>query len=137
MTPVKRSWKIWFLPFLISLGMALGSLIGMAFGSDAMVQEGSAGDVAGAAGALIMLICIVMGFIMSFLAIIPIKIFRLGTPDWFTLRLGLSILTGVIIGIFGTNTGTLTTMAAWIILVGIPVLLTWPCPRKRFEMEGE
>jgi hypothetical protein len=43
-----RSWLVWLTPFFVSLGMAFGGLIGVSNISDAAMQEGSSGDVAGA-----------------------------------------------------------------------------------------
>jgi hypothetical protein len=56
-----RSWLAWLLPFLVSGGMALGAFIGMTSILGAARQEGPAGDMAGAAGALMIVICIVAG----------------------------------------------------------------------------
>jgi hypothetical protein len=120
-----RSWRTWFLPFLISGGMAFGALLGLTSVSDAMKQEGPAGDVAGAAGALMVLICIVMGFIMVTITIIAAKVLRRGAPDHIGLRLGLSIVCGSIIGVLGSYSGNVATALAWLMLVGAPVLLSW------------
>lgn len=60
-----RSWLVWVIPFFVSIGMAFGALIGMSCVSDAVTKEGQAGDKAGAAGALMIVICIVTGFFMK------------------------------------------------------------------------
>ena len=121
-----RSWFVWFFPFLVSGGMAIGALIGMISLSDAARQEGPAGDIAGAAGALMVVICIVVGFVMSTLTIIAAKVLRRSAPDRIVLRLGLSIVGGGIIGVLGSNAGIVTTAGAWLLLLGAPVLLAWP-----------
>jgi len=120
-----RSSFAWLLPFLVSGGMALGALIGMTSVSDATRQEGPAGDIAGAAGALMVVICIVVGFIMATLTIIVAKALRYASPDRIALRLGLSIVGGGIIGALGSNGGDVTTAVAWLLLLGVPVLLSW------------
>jgi hypothetical protein len=43
--------------------MAIGALVGMSSFSEAARQEGPDGDVAGAVGALMVVICIVAGFV--------------------------------------------------------------------------
>ena len=83
--------------------MAFGGLIGMTIVSDAARQEGPAGDTAGAAGALMVVICIVVGFVMATLTVIVAKVLRRGAPDHITLRLGLSIVGGGVIGALGVE----------------------------------
>ncbi|MFC1580153.1 hypothetical protein ACFL4N_04510 [Thermodesulfobacteriota bacterium] len=126
MSPNTRSWLAWFLPFLVSGGMAFGSLIGMTSLSDAARQDGPAGDMAGAAGALMVVICIAVGFVMAALTIIVAKVLRRSAPDRIALRLGLSIVGGGIIGVLGSNAGVVATAGAWLLLLGTPVLLAWP-----------
>lgn len=118
-----RSWLVWLLPFLVSGGMAFGALIGMS--SDDALQEGTAGDIAGAAGALVCVICIVMGFVMASLTIIVAKVLRRDAPSRITLRLGLSIVSGSIIGAISSNTEVVTVAVAWLLLICLPVLLSW------------
>lgn len=130
MSPNMRSWLAWFLPFLVSGGMALGALIGITILSDAARQEGPAGDMAGAAGALMVVICIVVGFVMATLTIIAAKVLRHSVPDRIPLRFGLSIVGGGIIGALGSNAGDVTTALAWLLLLGAPVLLAWPWHTK-------
>jgi hypothetical protein len=120
-----RSWLVRLLPFLISGGMAFGALIGMTSVSDAARQEGPAGDMAGAAGALMVAICIAVGFVMATLTIIVAKVLRRGAPDRIALRLGLSIVGGGVIGALGSNSGNAATAVAWLLLLGTPVLLSW------------
>lgn len=125
-----RSWFAWFLPFLVSGGMAFGAFIGMTSFLDAARQEGPAGDMAGAAGALMIVICIAAGFVMAMLTIIVAKVLRRNTFDRIALRFGLSIVGGGIIGALGTNDGDVATAAAWLLLIGLPILLAWPWRSK-------
>ena len=94
----RRSGIAWLLPFLVSGGMAFGALIGLTIVSGAIRQEGPAGDRAGAAGALMIVICIVVGFVMATLTVIVAKLLRRGPPDRIARRLGLSLLGGGVIG---------------------------------------
>jgi len=126
MSSKARSWLVWFVPFLVSGGMAAGALIGMVSASDAMSQDGAAGDMAGAAGALMIMICLMVGFIMTTLTLIVAKLMRRGAPDRIALRVGLSVVGGGIIGALGSNPATVTTAAAWLLLVAVPVMLAWP-----------
>lgn len=105
--------------------MAFGALIGMTSVSDAARQEGPAGDMAGAAGALMVAICIAVGFVMATLTIMVAKVLRRGAPDRIALRLGLSIVGGGVIGALGSNSGNAATAVAWLLLLGTPVLLSW------------
>ena len=126
MSSNKCIWLTWFLPFLVSGGMAFGSLMGMTSLSDAATQEGPAGDIAGAAGALIVVICTVVGFIMAMLTILVAKVLHRSAPNHIVLRLGLSIASGYVLGSLGSHAGYVATAIAWLLLLGTPVLLAWP-----------
>jgi hypothetical protein len=131
MSPSRMSSKlVWFFPFLVSGLMAFGALIGMSIFSDAVRQEGPAGDLAGAAGALIAIICVVTGFIMTTLTLIVNKLLRRDPPDQIAFRLGLSIVGGVIIGALGSTPGKVPTIIAWLLLLILPVLLVWLRSKK-------
>lgn len=125
-----RSWLAWLLPFLVSGGMALGAFIGMTSILGAARQEGPAGDIAGAAGALMIVICIVAGFVMAMLTTIGAKVLRRSTFDRIALRFGLSVVGGGIIGALGSNGGDVATAAALLLLIGLPILLAWPWKAK-------
>ena len=106
--------------------MAFGELIGMNIVSDAAGQEGPAGDMAGAAGALMILICMVAGFVMTTLTLIVTKLLRRYPPDQIVLRLGVVIVGGGIIGALSSISGEVSTLTAWLILICLPILLVWP-----------
>ena len=125
MSSSKRTWMVWFVPFLVSGGMAMGALIGWSIVSDTVSQEGPAGDMAGAAGALMVGICLVVGFAVSVLTIIVAKLLRRGTLDRIALRVGLSVVGGGVIGALGANPGDVTAAAALLLLVGVPAALAW------------
>ena len=110
-----RPGLAWFIPFLVSGGMAFGAFIGMTSLLDVARQEGPAGDIAGAAGALMIIICIVTGFVMAMLTVIVAKVLRR--------RIFNRIAQG-------TNEGDMATAAGWLLLIGLPILLAWPWQAK-------
>lgn len=113
--------------------MAFGALIGPSNFSDAAIQEGPAGDIAGAAGALLVAICIVVGFVMSMLSIIVAKVLHRNVPVRMTLRCGLSLVGGGITGATVAYIQGMSTAVAWFLLIGGPILLAWFCvTEKRF-----
>lgn len=123
----KFSWLVWVLPFLVSGGFAVGSLLGYSLFFGSMIQqEGPEGDLAGAAGALMILICTAMGFIMAMITVIIAKLKRLKKYNHFTLRFGLSIAGGIVIGAIGTNGGGFSTAIAWLLLFCLPIIFSWP-----------
>jgi Ca2+/Na+ antiporter len=105
--------------------MAFGSLIGITSVSDLASMNEPAGDMAGAAGALMLLICSVAGFIMAMLTVILAKLLHRGEPERITLRFVLSILGGIVISIFGSTNTEMSTILAWFLLLVLPVLLAW------------
>ena len=128
-----RSWLVWLIPFFVSCGMAFGALIGPSSFSDAAMKEGPAGDIAGAAGALMVAICIVMGFVMSTFTIIVARVLHRSVPDRITLRFGLSIVGGGITGALVAYVQEVSTAVACLLLIGLPILLAWFCGTgKRF-----
>jgi hypothetical protein len=126
-----RSLLVWLIPFLVSGGMAFGALVGMSSFSEAARQEGPAGDMAGAAGALMVVICIVAGFVMATFTIIVAKVLHRSAPDSIALRFGLSVLSGGIIGVLGWIVQDVNTAVAWLLLLGGPVLAAWFCGTGR------
>ncbi len=109
--------------------MAFGALIGMSWVWEAVTQAGADGDMAGAAGALMVIICIVTGFVMSTVTVIVAKVLHRGVPDRIALRLGLSIVGGGIIGALGAAVQE-STIVVWLLLIVGPVLLAWFCVTK-------
>lgn len=120
-----RSRLAWLLPFLVSGGMAFGTLLGMAWRSDAASQSGPAGDMAGAAEALVVVICLLTGGILSLLTVILAKVLHHRPPQRLLLRLGLSLAGGGLIGMLAPNSRGMTTVATWGLLTGVPILLSW------------
>jgi len=63
---------------------------------------------------------------MSMLTVIAMKIFYRTAPVHFSLRLGLSVLAGYIIASTAeSNAGVLSIVLSWVLLLGLPALLTW------------
>jgi Na+/H+ antiporter NhaA len=122
-TSKSHSWKSWLLPLGAGCGMGLGALIGISGFSDTLSHEGPAGDAAGAAGALIVGVCLLVGFGMTMLTVIVAKIMGRQPVQNITSRLALSLLGGGVVGALGV-TGAETS--SWFILVFLPVLLAWP-----------
>jgi hypothetical protein len=67
---------------------------------------------------------------MAMLTIIVAKVLRRSTFDRIALRFGLSVVGGGIIGALGSNGGDVATAAAWLLLIGLPILLAWPWKAK-------
>ena len=130
MSPHTRSWLVWLLPFVISGGMALGALVGMTSVSSAALQEGPAGDMAGAAGALMIAVCILAGFVMATLATVVATVLGRDAPHHVALRFALSVVAGGAVGALGSNPGDVATGLTWVLLLGAPVLLTWSSRSK-------
>ena len=121
------SWRSWLLPFVVSGGMALGAFIGLNCVSDAPRQEGPSGDMAGAAEALMVAICILVGFVMPTLTLVVSRVLRRAGPRHLAIRLGLSIVSGGVVGAVSwqSRSGPLMAAIAWVLLLGAPVLLSW------------
>ncbi|MBN1546660.1 MAG: hypothetical protein JW902_08385 [Syntrophaceae bacterium] len=131
-----RSRLVWLIPFLVSGGMAFGALVGISFFSDDTRQEGPAGDIAGALGALMVIICIVAGFAMAALTIIVAKVRHRRTPDHIFITLVMSALGGIIIGVLVWNIQGLNVAVDWLLLLVGPVLLAWFCGTGKQVPEG-
>lgn len=121
--PKSHSWKSWFLPLGAGCGMGLGALIGISSFSDTVSQEGPAGDAAGAAGALIVGVCLLAGFGMMMLTVIAAKFMGRQPVQNIISRLALSLLGGGVVGALGV-TGAETS--SWFILIFLPVFIAWP-----------
>ena len=121
-----RTWLAWLLPFLISGGMAVGSLFGLFNSSSPILREGPPGDTpAGAAGALLMLLCLGVGFPLAMLTVIACKLMRREAPGSILLRLGLSVVGGGAIGALAAWGGDLRKALVWLLLLAVPALLAW------------
>ena len=119
-------WKTWVLPFVIGGGMGLGSLLGVTAFSDALPEEGPAGDLAGAAGALIVGLCLLAGFSLALLAVWGGKVMRRRPVRNISTGLLFSILGGGVIGALGAFGGGMPTTVSWCLLIVLPILLAWP-----------
>lgn len=120
----------WILPFFVSGGMGLGAFLGLSFFGDMMHREGPEGDLAGAAGALLILICVSMGFLLALTTVVIAKVRGRKGWDRFLLRFCLSMTGGLVEGIIGINGGGLSTALAWLLLLSLPVVVSWPWQRE-------
>lgn len=130
-----RSRLAWLLPFLVSGGMAIGALFGLTWSSDAASQPGPAGDMAGAAGALMVVICVLAGVVLSLLTVILTKSLRHRPPEHLPLRFALSLAGGGLIGALASASGSLATVVVWTLLIGVPILLSWSGPAAEHAQE--
>jgi hypothetical protein len=122
----RPSKAAWLLPFPLSFCMAVGALVGWSLSSAAARQEGPAGDAAGAAGALLIVICVVVGFAVSLVTVVLARLLRRGAPARPGLRLVLALVGGAVLGVLVTASSSEATAAAWGLLVGVPALASWP-----------
>lgn len=131
-----RSWFAWALPILMSPGLAFGSLLGLSlFGN--MPQQDAVSDLAGAGGALLVLIAGTMGFSLSFITVVTAKIRRQKTWDHFILRIVLCIAGGVIVGALGMKDGTMPITITWLFLFITPIICSWPWLMNRSSLRNK
>jgi hypothetical protein len=107
--------------------MALGALVGSTIVSDGALQEGPGGDVAGAAGALLIVICLLVCSIVSSLTMIVAWVLGRGPFDHIVLRLAGSVVAGGVIGALAS--ASVPASAAWLVILAAPALLSWPWRR--------
>lgn len=128
MSPRDAVWAsrlAWLLPFLVSPTLAAGALVGLSSTSDAARQEGPAGDVAGAAGALLVVLCILLGFAVSLATVVLAKLLRRGAPGRLGLRFLAALLGGAVVGALSASPWAGATPSAWALLVGVPAAASW------------
>jgi hypothetical protein len=130
-SPRMRSWLAWLLPFLVAPGLVIGATVGLSMFSDAAHEPGPAGDIAGAAGALIAAICLTGGFTVSLLAVVVSKLLRRGAPTRLLLRVALSLVDGLAVAAVGAGKGSfqLAQIAGAILIFVVPALLSWTWQR--------
>lgn len=121
----RASWLAWLLPFLVCPGLAAGALVGLSSASDAARREGPAGDVAGAADALLVVICVVVGFVVSLATMVGAKLLRRGAPGRHGLRLLAVLLGGAAVGALAASSWGGATPAAWALLAAVPAAASW------------
>ena len=121
-----RSWLPWLLPFLVSVGMAIGATIGVTELSSVAGHD----DPAGAGALIVGFVSISVGFIVSMLTIIVSTLLRRGPPTRLAFRFVLSLAAGALIGELAPNSTDVVTALTWIFLIGAPLVLSWPSQRK-------
>ncbi|MEQ1907493.1 MAG: hypothetical protein ABMA15_01635 [Vicinamibacterales bacterium] len=116
----------WILPLLIGIGMAIGALLGMALTSDAALQEGPAGDLAGAFGALTVMMCLLVGLLVSTVTLAVRALLKRPAPRRLLARLAVSIAGGMLIGALGSTSLLRDTLLPWLPLLVVPAVTCWP-----------
>lgn len=125
MDPVARSSLDAVLPMLIGGFMAAGSLVGFAAASPTLLQEGPSGDMAGAAGALTMILAGGAGVVSSAIGTVVARARGRGVPQRVVLRCGLSLLNGVAVGAIASAQSDVAQAMVWLLLLGAPVAIAW------------
>jgi hypothetical protein len=126
-----RSALHWLLPVFVGGGMALGALIGLAIVSDAAFRDGTAGDLAGALGALMVVMCLLVGFAAAAPTSIVRHVLKRPPPGRLLWRFALSIAGGILIGAAGSGSVLRSSALMWIPLLSVPTLACWS--RRRAE----
>ena len=136
MSTDKRSWIRWLLPFIVSGGMAFGAMVGYSNVSDTVLQQGVSGHAVGTIGAVILVSCLAAGFVMSALTVIVSRVLRRGIPGYICIRAVLSLVGGGavvsaafaggvrVVGVAGANSKGLMDVIVWLLLLGIPVVVS-------------
>ena len=121
---------LWFLPFLISAAVGLGTLLGFALFTRGWSQDGPSGDTAGAAGALLLVLSVGASFASASLITIAAGLAHRGAPTLLLVRLGLGVVAGTAIGALAPNEGDSAGVVMWVGLLGVPAILSWPWHRS-------
>ena len=112
-------------PFLIGGGMAVGSFFGFVSSVPMLLNEGPSGDMAGAAGALTMILSGGAGAFASTVSLAVARALGRGTPQQMLLRGVLSLVAGAGFGVIGSAEGELASAMMWFLLLGAPALIAW------------
>jgi hypothetical protein len=128
---VQRERRVlWFLPFLLSAAVGLGTLLGFALFTDAWSQQdGSSGDARGAAGALVLILSVGASFVSASLMTIVAGLAHRGVPTLLFVRLGLGVVAGAAVGALAPNQSATAAVVMWMGLLGVPAILSWPWRR--------
>ena len=125
MDVVTRSAVDFVLPLPIGGCMALGTLFGFTLTVSSLTQQGTEGDMAGAAGALATIVAFGAGAFASGVATVLARVLRRGVPQRIGLRCGLSLASGIALGTIGTAQGEAATAAMWLLLLAAPAAIAW------------
>lgn len=129
------------LPFAIGGCMATGSLFAFTVASPDLLTEGGGGDMAGAAGAITMILAGGAGFVASGCATAVARGLGRGVPRVLVLRCALALLAGGVVGASGTVRDELMEWLAWFCLLAAPALIAWfwrtPLARTASAVAGD
>lgn len=132
-------WRAaWLLPFLISGGTAFGAMVGFTLVvGDVMLQEGSTGDLMGAAGALLLLLSLGATFALSSVTILLANLLGRDAPGRFGLRILLSLGSGGVIGALSSDQRDAAQLLSVLLLLSAAALLSWSWRGKRALPDAE
>lgn len=116
----------WMLPLLVSMGMAVGALTGMAIVSDAALQDGPSGDLAAAFGALTVMMCLLVGLVVSTVTSVVRALLKRPAPGRLVVRTVTAVAGGVLIGALGSTALLRETLLPWLPLLAVPAAASWP-----------
>lgn len=113
------------LPFAVSVCMAAGSFGAYITVSPTLLEEGPRGDMAGAAGALTMILSGGCGLVVSLAAMAVARARGRGRPRRMAFRCALSLVAGAGVGLAGTSDSEALAWLTWCCLLVAPALVTW------------
>jgi hypothetical protein len=113
------------LPFAVAACMAVGSLVAYVVASPMLLQEGTGGDMAGAAGALTLILSGGCGLVASLVALAIARARGRGRPRRMAFRCALAALAGACAALAGASNSEALGWLTWFCLLGAPALVTW------------
>lgn len=127
----------WILPLLIGIGMAVGALLGMAVTSDAAFKDGPAGDLAGAFGALTVVMCLLVGLVVSMATSIARALLKRPVPRHMLARLAMSVAGGTLVGALGSTALLRDTLLPWLPLLAVPAVASLPWGPRHWRTRAQ
>jgi hypothetical protein len=113
------------LPFAVAVCMAAGSFVAYVAAVPTLLEEGTGGDMAGAAGALTMIVSGGCGLVASLVALAVARARGRGRPQRMAFRCALAAIAGAGVGLAGSSKSEALEWLMWFCLLGAPALITW------------
>ena len=113
------------LPFAVAVSMAAGSFVAYVAVVPTLLKEGTGGDMAGAAGALTMIVSGGCGLMASLVSLAVARARGRGRPRRMAFRCALAAIAGAGVGLAGTSKSEALEWLTWFCLLGAPALVTW------------
>lgn len=128
-------YRSWCLSFIVTGGLLIGCFFGRVFLSPAMSQLGPPGDMAGAAGVLLLLVCFSAAIIFSSDTVILCQIFYHCKFEKFLIRFLSCLAGGVLTGVLSALYGSWLSWFLLLVTILLPIALSWPSEmtRKNFS----